>query len=388
MIPYDKAFSTEIIYGEGRHHEVGERVKEYSDNILLVYGGGSIKKTGLYDDVVSSLNKNGVHFTELGGVRSNPDVSLVRDGIDIVRKNNIDFLLAVGGGSVIDTAKAIGVGVYYDGDVWDLFSGTEIKKMMKVGTVLTIPGTGTEASFNIVLSNSETKQKIGLGNKHCRCTFSILDPTLCVTIPQKVIAAPVFDMLSHTMERYFSETPHADVVDGIAEGIMRGIIKNGLAAYRNPKDVDAWGELMIGADFSHNGISGFGKQGDWANHPMEEVVSGEYPRIAHGDGLSVITLAWMKYVYKKHLAVFDQFAVNVMGCHVSYKEPEALARQGIEALEDFCHKMNLPTSMKQLGVPEDQFKHLAEKCANGGTVGSLEKLTAQDIENIYRLANK
>lgn len=222
-----------------------------------------------------------------------------------------------------------------------------------------------------------------------RPRFSILDPQLCVTIPKSQVASPVFDMLSHTMERYFTNTLHTDIIDGVAEGVMRGIIKNGLIAYRDPTNADAWAELMIGADYSHNGMTGFGRETDWSNHGMEEVISGIYD-CPHGAGLAVTTLDWMKYVYKRHIPMFVQFAINVMGCRGSFREPERLAYDGIMALEDFAEKMGLPTTMKELGVDDSQFELMAKRAVGykGGTLGSLEKLAWQDVVNIYRIANE
>lgn len=391
MINAENSFPTRIIFGKGRHNEIGERLKKYTDHVLFVYGGGSIKRTGLYDDVVKSLQDNNIAFEELSGVHANPDLTKVNEGIETVRKKQIKMILAVGGGSVLDTAKAIALGALYDGDVWDFFIGkAKAEKALPVATILTLPGTGSETSVNVVINNQKTKEKIGLAAQVLRPVFSILDPTLCVTVPKSQIAAPVYDMLSHTMERYFTNTIHTDIIDGVAEGVMRGILKNGLTAYNDPSDVDAWAELMIGADYSHNGLTGFGRETDWSNHGMEEVISGIYD-IPHGAGLAVTTLAWMKYVYQRHLPMFVQFAVNVMGCTGSFRQPERLAYEGIMALKDWTIKMGLPTTMKELGVDDSQFAFMAKRAVgyhSEGTLGKLEKLTWQDVVNIYKIANE
>ena len=389
MIACDNAFPTKIIFGKGARREIGTRLKEYSGNVLFIYGGGSIKRTGLYEEIAAALDDNGIVYHELGGVRSNPTLDKVNEAIGIIRENGIDFILGVGGGSVLDTAKAAALGALYEGDVWDFFCGkAQIEKAMPVATILTIPGTGSETSPNVVISNADTQEKIGIFNTVLRPRFSILDPELCVTIPRSQVSNGVYDMLSHTMERYFTNTIHTDIIDGVAEGVMRGIIKNGLIAYENPTDENAWAELMIGSDYSHNGMTGFGRECDWSNHGMEEVISGIYD-CPHGAGLAVTTLAWMKYVYKRHIPMFVQFAVNVMGCSGSFREPEKLARSGIRALEDFTRKMGLPTTMKELGVDDSQFEFMARRAVGykGGTLGTLEKLSWQDVVSIYRIAN-
>ena len=379
---------TRLIYGKGRASEAGAFLKEYTDSILFVYGGGSVKKTGLYDTVVNSLKENNIAFKELSGVPSNPDIAFVRKGIAIVKENNISFIFGVGGGSVIDVCKAIAAGALYDGDPWDFFSGTRINAALPVGDILTIPGTGSESSLNTVISNNTTKEKVGIASRFLRPVFSIMDPELCVTIPKHAIASPVFDMLSHTMERYFSETEHTDTTDGIAKAVMRSIIKNGTAAYEDPSDVDAWGELMLASDYSHNELTGFGKKHDWANHGMEEVISGIYG-IPHGAGLAVVTLAWMKYVYEKHIPIFVQFAVNVMGIRGHLHEPKRVAEDGIKALEKWVKGMNLPTHLSEFNITDEYFELMAERACSyhrRKMIGSLEELKPEDIVNIYRIA--
>lgn len=389
MISCELSMPTNLIYGEGRHKEIGRWLRHYQvKKLLLVYGGGSIKRTGLYDTVIRELENYQIDRQELGGVTSNPTLEKVYEGIRICRENDIGFILAVGGGSAIDTAKAIALGVPYDGDVWDFFKTNEMSEALPTANILTIPGTGSEAGKNTVITNAETKEKIGIYNNCLRPVFTIMDPALCVTVPKNQIAGPVYDMLSHTMERYFTDTDHTDVIDGMAEGLMRGIIKNGIAVYDNPSDVKAWGELMIAADFSHNGITGFGRNGDWTNHGTEEVISGIY-NISHGEGLSIVTPAWMKYVYKKNPALFAQFAANVMGIQGSYREPERLAYEGIQALEAFSRRIGLPTRLSELGIDEAQFTFMAKRACGykpDGKLGCVEKLGWEDVKKIYELA--
>lgn len=384
MIDSELCMPTKIIYGEGRHREIGKWLKHYKvEKLLLVYGGGSIKKSGLYDTVTGAMDENGIAWEELSGVRSNPTVDFAYKGIEICREKGIGFILAVGGGSAIDVAKGIALGVPYDGDVWDFFYTNDIHEALPTANILTIPGTGSEAGANTVISNAKTQEKIGIYSDVLRPVFTIMDPTLCTSIPKSQIASPVYDMLSHTMERYFANTTHTDVIDG-----MRGVIKNGLAVYENPADVQAWGELMIAADFSHNGITGFGRDCDWTNHGTEEVISGIYD-IPHGAGLSVVTPAWMKYVYKKHPQMFAQFAANVMGVQGSYREPERLAREGIEALEDFSRRLGLPTRLSEFGIDDSKFEFMAKRACGykpDGKLGRVELLNWQDVVEIYKLA--
>lgn len=246
MIACENVFPTNIIFGKGTRIEIGKRLKEYTNNVLFIYGGGSIKRTGLYDEITDSLKDNGIEFTELGGIKSNPTLEKVNDAITLIRDNKIDFVLGVGGGSVLDTAKAAALGALYEGDVWDFFCGkAKIERALPVATILTIPGTGSETSPNVVISNVDTKEKIGIYDTVLRPVFSIMDPELCVTIPKSQVSNGVYDMLSRTMERYFTNTIHTDIIDGVSEGVMRGIIKNGLIAYEDPTDENAWAELMV-----------------------------------------------------------------------------------------------------------------------------------------------
>lgn len=389
MIGYELSMPTKMIYGEGRHKEVGFWLKKYGfDRVLFVYGGGSIKKTGLYDAVTKSMKDAGIEWEEFSGVRSNPTVEFVREGIALCREKKIGHIFAVGGGSAIDVAKAIALGVPYDGDVWDFFKTNDLPGALPTANILTIPGTGSEAGANTVISNAETKEKIGIYDDCLRPVFTIMDPTLCTSIPKSQIASPVYDMLSHTMERYFTNTTHTDVIDGMAEGLMRGVIKNGLTVYEDPTDVQAWGELMVAADFSHNGITGFGRDCDWTNHGTEEVISGIYD-IPHGAGLSIVTPAWMKYVYKKHPQIFAQFAANVMGVQGSWREPERLAWEGILALEEFSKRLGLPTHLSELSIDDSQFEFMAKRACGykpDGKLGRVELLDWQDVVEIYRLA--
>lgn len=389
MIDYDYYAPTRIIFGKGRHEEIGRALAGYGlKKAFLVYGGGSVKRTGLYDRVTGSLKSAGVDFIELGGVKSNPTLKLVREGIERARAEHVDVMLAVGGGSVIDTCKGIAMGVAYQGDVWDLCDGTATAtEALPVSVVLTIPGTGSETSRNVVLTNEETNEKLGAMQPCLRPLVSILDPTLCTTIPPRVAAPGIYDMLSHTMERYMSETSHADTILGVGEGVMRSILRNGPRVHEHPEDVDTWGDLMVAGDVSHNSITGFGLAADWTNHHIEEPMSGVYPQLAHGAGLSITTPAWMRYVYRRHLPLFVRFAVNVMGVRGDLREPESVALEGIEALEAWSRTMGLPLRWSEVGLADADFAAVARlACSYSAdhTVGGLERLGAAQVEEIYR----
>ena len=387
MLDYDYVNPTRLVFGRGTEKRAGELVREYADRALLVYGGGSIKRSGLYDAVTESLRAAGVQFTELPGVVPNPRVSLAREGARICREQNIPFVLAVGGGSVIDTAKAVAAGALYDGDLWDFCTGKKIGRALPVGTVLTIPATGSESSPKAVLTNEETKTKKSMGSDLLRPVFSILDPALCETLPPEQLGYSAFDMMSHIMERYFTNTLHTEVIDGLSESLLRTIMKQALLLRNDTKNYDAWCELVEAGNLAHNGLLGLGREQDWACHGMEHELSALYD-VPHGAGLAAVTPAWMRTVAPKHLPLFGQFAVEVMGVRGSYREPGRLAEAGIAALEDFSRRMGLPVRLHELGIGDGDFALMAEKSVlkGGGTLGHLEALTARDVENIYRLA--
>ena len=387
MLDYDYRNPTRLVFGRDAEKRVGALVRAYADRALLVYGGGSIKKSGLYDTVTESLRAAGVAFTELPGVVPNPRADLARDGARLCREQHIPFVLAVGGGSVIDTAKAVAAGALCDGDLWNFCTGKKIEAALPVGTVLTIPATGSESSPKAVLTNEALKLKKSMGSDLLRPVFSILDPALCETLPPEQIGYSVFDMMSHIMERYFTNTLHTEVIDGLSESLLRTIMKQALLLRAGPEDYDAWCELVEAGNLAHNGLLGLGREEDWACHGMEHELSALYD-IPHGAGLSAVTPAWMRYVAPRHLPLFGQFAVEVMGVRGSLREPERLAEAGIAALEDFCRRMGLPVRLHELGIGGADFALMAEKAVQkgGGTLGHLEELTARDVENIYRLA--
>ena len=389
MENFDYCNPTRIVFGRGVRTQVGELVKPHADRVLLHYGSGSIKRNGLYDAIAASLKAAGVAYVELGGVVPNPRLSLVREGIALCRRERIGFVLAVGGGSVIDSAKAIAMGAPHKGDVWKLFAeGTPVEQALKVGTVLTIPAAGSESSPNTVITNEEEGLKLGYGAQVLRPVFSILDPDLCLTLPPEQLANGVSDMMSHIFERYFSNTPHVDLTDALCEATLRTIMKHARRLRASPQDADAWAQIVFSGYVAHKGLLGLGRQQDWACHGMEHELSALYD-VAHGAGLAVLTPAWMEYVFRDNVPLFVQFAVNVMGVEGGFREPEAVAQEGIRRLRGFYKEMGLPSTLEGLGIGADKLELMAKKAtkiAFGAQrpLGGLRKLGWQDVLAIYR----
>lgn len=392
---------TKIIYGRGTENEVGAEARKLADKVLLHFGGGSIKRSGLYDTVVASLRAHGVEIVELGGVVPNPRLDLVREGIELCRRENITLILAVGGGSVVDSAKAIAMGVHEEnGDVWDNFmSRKPIRKAVDVATILTLPATGSEASPNTVITDDATQLKLGYGSELLRPVFSILNPELFFTLPRNQIANGVCDMMCHIFERYFTLTPNVELTDALCEATLRTIIDNARKLTENPQDYDAWAEIGFAGTLAHNNLLGLGRVQDWASHGMEHEISALYD-VAHGAGLATVVPSWMRYVYKTDVARFARFAKKVFGVSETApdgtpRDDEALALAGIDALETFWRMLGLPTTMRELGIPDDsRFEEMARKAvlarSNDGKEipqGNFRKLYSQDILAIYKMAD-
>jgi Iron-containing alcohol dehydrogenase. len=379
---------TKIIFGKGTEKTVGAEAKKYADKVLLHYGGGSIKRSGLYDTVVKSLKEAGVEFVELGGVKPNPRLSLVKQGIEICRKEGIRFILAVGGGSVIDSAKAIAVGVPYDGDVWDFYVGkAQVREALPVGVVLTIPAAGSESSPSSVITNEDGWYKRGLTTDHIFPKFSILNPELTYTLPNYQTACGAADIMAHIMERYFTNTTDVELTDRLCEAAMRTLINNVPKALENPTDYAARAEIMWTATVAHNNLLGMGREEDWGSHNIEHEISGIYD-IAHGAGLAIVFPAWMKYVYKHDIKRFAQFAVRVWNVDYNFSNPEETALKGIEKLKEFFSSIGLPVSLHEAGIDDSRLEEMADKCTDSDThtVGNFVKLHKKDVYEIYKLA--
>ena len=387
MINFTYYNPTRTIFGKDTELQVGQEIRKYAQKVLFHYGGGSIKKSGLYDRVVASLKENGIEFIELPGVRPNPRVSLVRKGIDICRENKIDFILAVGGGSVIDSSKGIAAGVPYEGDVWDFYSGKEqIRQALPVGVVLTIPAAGSESSFNSVLTNEDGWYKRGTRSERIRPVFAIMDPVLTYTLPSYQTACGAADIMAHVMERYFTNTPDVDFTDRLCEATLKTMIRNVPIAIKEPENYAARAEIMWAGSIAHNDLLGTGREQDWASHGVEHELSAIYD-VAHGAGLAVVFPAWMKYVYRHNIPRFVQFAVRVWNVENDFHDPEKTALEGIERTREFFGSIGLPVTLQQLGVADDRFEEMADKCTaeDTKTQGGLVKLHKQDIIEIYKL---
>lgn len=387
---------TRIIFGKDTHREVGALVKPYAGKVLLHYGGGSIKKSGLFEAIMASLNNSGIEVVELGGVQPNPTLMLVHEGIELCRREHIGFILAVGGGSVIDSAKAIALGAAYDGDVWDFFLSPEMEVKHPVpplGVVLTLPASGSEASISIVITKEDEERKLASNREVSRPEFSIINPELFFTLPKNQIANGACDMMGHIFERYFTNTINAHVTDGMCESVLKSIMYNATLLMRNNRDYHAWADLALAGTLAHCGLLGVGREEDWASHRIEHELSAIDPGIAHGAGLAVIYLAWMRYVYKDNLPMFTQFACRVMEVDGSLRQPEELACAAIDKLERFYRSLGLPTRLSELNVDSKNFELMAKRAtwATQGPerpLGNFKKLVWQDVLAIYKLADK
>jgi len=379
---------TQLVFGRSMHKEAGTLIKQYGTKTLLHYGSGSIKKSGLYDQIVASLHAAGVEFVELAGVQPNPRLSLVHEGIRLCRANGVQAILAVGGGSVIDSAKAIAMGVSYTGDVWDFFCGKAVPaETLPVGVVLTIPAAGSEASKSCVITNEDGWIKRGLNVESNRPAFAIMNPELTFTLPPYQTACGSVDIMAHVMERYFTPTLNVDYTDRLCEATLKTVIYNAPLVMAKPDDYDARAEIMLASTFAHNDLVGIGRLGDWASHHMAHELSGMYD-VAHGAALAVIFPAWMQYVYQRHINRFVQFAVRVWDVEPSFFNPELTAVQGIARMREFFRSLGMPTNLRELGVAEARLGELADKTRmpNGDSCGNLVRLTRDDVYNILRAA--
>lgn len=391
---------TKVIFGKDAERSVDELLKDlHCRKVLLHYGNGSAKRSGLLPRTENLLRAAGIEYVLLGGVKPNPRLALVREGIALCKKENVDFILAIGGGSVIDSAKAIGYGAANKGDVWDFY----LKKRspsacLPIGCILTIAAAGSEMSDSSVITNEEGWLKRGFHSNLGRCKFAILNPELTYTLPEYQTASGCVDIMMHTMERYFNLADNLELTDGISENILRTVMKCAKILKRDPLDYQARAEVMWASSLSHNGLTGCGTDGgDWAAHQLEHELSGMFD-VAHGAGLSAIWGSFARYVYKQHPMRFAKFAVNVhkiafSGQKLSALPPEeldALALAGIKATENFYRSIDMPTSICKLGIDltDEQIELLAEKCSHHQTrtIGTIQKLDKADMIEIYKAA--
>lgn len=386
MLDFTFHNATKIVFGRDTEKQVGQEISRYGKKVLLHYGGGSIKKTGLYDRVVKSLKESGVEIFELGGVKPNPRLSLVKEGIELCRKNGIDAILAVGGGSVIDSAKAIGIGVPYEGDVWDFYSkGKKVEEMLPLGVVLTIPAAGSESSGGSVITNEDGWYKRATNSVNMRAKFAIMNPELTFTLPNYQTAVGAVDIMSHVMERYFTNVKNVDFTDRLCEATLRTMIRNTPIALREPENYDARAEIMWAGTIAHNDLLSTGRIGDWATHGIEHELSAIYD-IAHGGGLAIMWAPWMTYVYKHDIERFAQFAYRVWDVEPNFRNPEKAALEGIKRLKEFFASLGIPVTLTDVGIPDDKFDEMAKKATEDGPLGQFVKLYKDDVKKIYELA--
>lgn len=385
---------TEVVFGRDSESKVGELVRKYQGTKVLVhYGGQSSERSGLLDTVFHSLESNGIDYVKLGGVVPNPRVAKVREGVALCRKEHVDFILAVRGGSVIDSAKAIAIGVPYEGDVWDFYLRKAVATTcLPVATVLTIPAAGSEMSNGSVITNDEGKLKKDYGTDMFRCKFALMNPELTFTLPPYQTACGVVDIMMHTMERYFSHEDDMEVTDGIAESILRTMKEMAFKVLHTPNDYVSRAQIMWAGSLAHNDLTGCGTVGDWSTHRLEHELSGMFD-VAHGAGLASIWGSWARAVYKMRPTRFARFAVNVMGVSNNFNSPEQTALAGIEAMERFYHAIGMPISIPELiGRPatKEEILTMARICSENDSysIGAFKALNMQDMVEIYRNANK
>lgn len=379
---------TKIIFGKDAIGCVGSETAVYGKKVLLHYGSGHIKKTGLYQKITDGLKKAGIAFVELPGVVPNPRLPLVHEGIALCRREGVDFILAVGGGSVIDSAKTIAMGVPYGGDVWDFFEEkAEPKAALPLGAVLTIAAAGSEASRGCVISNEQTGQKLPVNFDGLRPKFAALNPELTFTLPPYQTACGAADIIAHVLERYFTNAAHVDLSDRLCEGTLKAVIENTPAALCKPDDYDARAEIMWAGTVAHNDLVGMGRIEDWASHRIEHELSA-INDIAHGAGLAVIFPAWMRYVYQHNLPRFVQYAVRVWNVEQNFEDPEKTALEGIARTKAYFSSLGLPTSLGEIGLNETHYSRIAQNCKQNpdGGVGSFVTLTPDDIVEILKIA--
>ena len=380
---------TYFAFGKDTENETGKLVKRFGGSkVLLHFGGGSVIRSGLMDRVKKSLDEENIPYIELGGVKPNPRSGLVYEGIELCRREGVDFILAVGGGSTIDSAKAIAAGVVYEGDFWDFYSGKYIEKALPVGTILTISAAGSEGSPDSVITNENGMFKRGATGDAIRPAFTILNPALTQTLPAYQTACGITDIIAHLYERYLTNTRDVEVTDRMIEALMLTMIAEGKKVIADANDYQARANIMWAAMMAHNNSCGVGRSQDWTSHDVEHELSAVYD-CAHGAGLAVVMPAVFTYNMNHNVLRFAQVATRVWGCQMDFDHPEITAKAGIEALRRFLIEIGMPKNFEELGAREEDIEKMAQSCAYGngrtGEIGGFVALNQKDIENIYRL---
>lgn len=394
MINFSFSLPTKVVFGKDVHCNVGAEVKAYGGKkVLLHYGGSSAKKSGLLDQVCQSLDKEGIEYVELGGVLPNPRLGLVYQGIELCKKEKVDFIIAIGGGSVIDSSKAIAISLANDCDPWDLFDRRIVPTAcLPIGVVLTIAASGSETSKSSIITNEDGWMKRGYANDLMRPKFALMNPELTYTLPMNQTIYGIVDIMMHTMERYFTPVKNVDLIDAMSEGLLKTVIKNGKIVVKDPNNYDARAELMWAGSISHNDLLETGRIGDYAVHQLEHEVGGMFD-VAHAAGLSAIWASWARFVYKADVARFVQYAVNVWNCDLNFQNPEVTALEGIEKTEEFFESLGMPISLKTLleecgvqDLTEGQMREMAQKSTYGNKrkIGNFVVLSEDDMVQIYK----
>jgi len=383
---------TYVKFGNQSEELVASLIKRFGGHrVLLHYGGQSARRSGLLDKIKGLLNEEGIEFVELGGVVPNPRLSKVHEGIELCRNHQVDFILAVGGGSVIDSSKAIGYGVTYEGEVWDFYAGrAKAERCLPVGVVLTIPAAGSEMSEASVITNEDGGIKLGYSNDICRPKFAIMNPERTFTLPAYQTAAGVTDIMMHTMERYFNPDADMTITDEVAEALMRTMRQTVFDVLRDPHDYRARAQIMWAGSLAHNDVTGDRNNGDWATHNIEHELSGLFD-VTHGAGLAAVWPSWARYVCETNVSRFVRFAVNVMGVMNDYTDPCGTAERGIVAMERFYHAIGMPNSLEELvgrPVTDEEIEIMASKCTQNDTKpqGKFRVLHQADVVEIYKMA--
>ena len=384
---------TRVVFGKNAEEKIGELVKNNNGRkVLIHYGGGSAERSGLLGVVRQQLQAAGIDYVELGGVVPNPLLSKVYEGIELCRRQQVDFILAVGGGSVIDSSKAIGYGVGYQGDVWDFWDGKATpQQCLPIGVVLTIPAAGSEMSSSCVITKDDGLVKRGINSDLCRCRFAVMNPERTYTLPPYQTAAGATDIMMHTMERYFSKYEDMILTDAISEALLRTMKDCAIQVLRQPEDYRYRAQIMWAGSLAHNDLTECGTEKDFATHRLEHELSSMYG-VTHGAGLAALWGSWARYVMPRHVSRFVQFAVNVMGVTNDFSHPEDTAMKGIEATEAFYRQIGMPTSIPELigrQATDDEIAVMVEKCSRGGTInlGAMEVIKPEDMKAIYQMAN-
>lgn len=387
MQAFNYSIPTKVFFGKGQIKVLSSQLKDYGTRVLFVYGGGSIKKIGLYDEVVKNLRESGYSYWELSGVEPNPRIESVREGVKLCKEHHIEVILAVGGGSVIDCAKIIAAGYYSESDPWDIMTfKTTVQEALPIGTILTLSATGSEMDPFAVISNLQTNQKLGFGHPLLFPKFSILDPTYTYTVPAHQTAAGTADIMSHIYEVYFSPTKGAYLQDRMAEALLKTCIQYGLLAISEPENYEARANLMWASSLAINGLLTYGKETNWSAHPMEHELSA-YFDITHGVGLAILTPPWMEYILDDSTVnKFYEYGVNVWGLPPT-SDPYEVAKESIRKTKEFFFKLlNIPSRLRDVGIQEDKLEIMAKASVKHGKIGNLKPLDAEDVLKIYKAA--